>query len=139
MLVLTRKTDQKIQIGENITITVIRVKGQSVRIGIDAPQQVRVMRTELTAGEPKHSEQSIVASQASLNVPVKSMASKEHAAEAPVPGSSSASQDSSPQEGPSCRPLVSRLCRTPGASRATVIRRPQRLGPASLRSMAGRF
>ena len=51
MLVLTRKPDQQIQIGENIRITIVRVKGQSVRIGIEAPQEVRVMRTELTVGE----------------------------------------------------------------------------------------
>lgn len=47
MLVLTRKTEQKIQIGADITITILRVKGQSVRIGIDAPQHVRVLRAEL--------------------------------------------------------------------------------------------
>src|SRR5262245_48106480 len=48
MLVLTRKTQQQIQIGDNITITVVRVKGESVRIGIAAPHEVRVMRAELT-------------------------------------------------------------------------------------------
>jgi carbon storage regulator CsrA len=47
MLVLTRKTQQRIQIGENITITVLRVKGRSVRIGIEAPTDVKVLRAEL--------------------------------------------------------------------------------------------
>jgi carbon storage regulator CsrA len=47
MLVLTRKLKQKIQIGKNITITVLRVQGNSVRIGIDAPDNVRVLRAEL--------------------------------------------------------------------------------------------
>ena len=47
MLVLTRKIDQQIQIGENIRITIVRVKGQSVRIGIEAPKEVGVMRAEL--------------------------------------------------------------------------------------------
>jgi len=47
MLVLTRKADQKIQIGNDIVITVLQVKGNSVRIGIEAPRQVRVMRSEL--------------------------------------------------------------------------------------------
>jgi carbon storage regulator CsrA len=47
-LVLTRKTQQKIQIGDNITITILQVKGQSVRVGIDAPKNVRVLRTELS-------------------------------------------------------------------------------------------
>ncbi len=48
MLVLTRKAKQRIQIGDNISITVLRVKGQTVRIGIDAPSEIRVRRSELT-------------------------------------------------------------------------------------------
>jgi len=51
MLVLSRKAKQRIQIGENISITVLRVKGQGVRIGIDAPPEIRVRRSELTAFE----------------------------------------------------------------------------------------
>ena len=47
MLVLTRKLKQKIQIGSNITVTVLRVQGNSVRIGIEAPSDVRVLRAEL--------------------------------------------------------------------------------------------
>lgn len=47
MLVLTRKANQQIQIGENIVITVLQVKGNSVRLGIEAPREVRVVRGEL--------------------------------------------------------------------------------------------
>lgn len=47
MLVLTRKTQEQIQIGNNIKITILRVKGQSVQIGIEAPREVRVLRSEL--------------------------------------------------------------------------------------------
>jgi carbon storage regulator CsrA len=47
MLVLTRKSDQKIQIGENITVTVIEVKGRYVRLGIEAPRAVRIVRSEI--------------------------------------------------------------------------------------------
>ena len=47
MLVLTRKHKEQIQIGDAITVTVLRVKGKSVRIGIEAPQDVRIVRTEL--------------------------------------------------------------------------------------------
>jgi carbon storage regulator CsrA len=47
MLVLTRKVQEQIQVGNDITITIIRVKGQSVRVGIEAPRDVRVMRSEL--------------------------------------------------------------------------------------------
>ncbi|MCC9600025.1 carbon storage regulator [Stieleria sp. JC731] len=47
MLVLSRKTDQQIHIGDDITITVVRVEGNRVRIGIDAPRELRIVRGEL--------------------------------------------------------------------------------------------
>ena len=47
MLVLTRKQNEKIRIGDNITITVIRMKGKAVRLGIDAPNNINVLRGEL--------------------------------------------------------------------------------------------
>jgi carbon storage regulator len=47
MLVLTRKLEQSIQIGDDVTITILSVKGNTVRIGISAPEHVRVARTEL--------------------------------------------------------------------------------------------
>ncbi|QDT04541.1 hypothetical protein K227x_29330 [Rubripirellula lacrimiformis] len=47
MLVLTRKIDETILIGDDIKITLIRVKGNSVRIGIEAPRSIRVVRGEL--------------------------------------------------------------------------------------------
>lgn len=51
MLVLTRKVEQKIQIGTDITVTILRVKGQSVRVGVEAPRSVRVLRAELPPHE----------------------------------------------------------------------------------------
>ncbi len=47
MLVLTRKPKQQIQIGPHITITILQIKGQAVRVGIEAPRDVCVLRTEL--------------------------------------------------------------------------------------------
>ena len=47
MLVLTRKQGERIQIGEDITITVVRTKGKSVRLGIVAPSHVPVLRGEI--------------------------------------------------------------------------------------------
>ena len=38
MLVLTRKLQQQIKIGEEITVTILRVKGHTVRVGIEAPR-----------------------------------------------------------------------------------------------------
>ena len=46
MLVLTRKQDQMIEVGKNGTIKVLGIKGKSVRIGIDAPDNVKIRRSE---------------------------------------------------------------------------------------------
>uniref|UniRef100_A0A7C2JXY5 Translational regulator CsrA n=1 Tax=Schlesneria paludicola TaxID=360056 RepID=A0A7C2JXY5_9PLAN len=48
MLVLTRKRDGVIRIGENIVIRVIRTGKSSVKIGVEAPANVRVVRGELS-------------------------------------------------------------------------------------------
>lgn len=47
MLVLTRKHQEKIRIGEDIVITILRTKGKAVRLGIEAPSTVPVIRGEL--------------------------------------------------------------------------------------------
>ena len=47
MLVLTRKSDESINLGDEITITVIEVKGNSVRLGIKAPANLRIYRKEI--------------------------------------------------------------------------------------------
>ena len=47
MLVLTRKVGESFVIGDDITITVVRVVGGGVRIGIEAPDDCMVMREEL--------------------------------------------------------------------------------------------
>ncbi len=52
MLVLSRKKAEQIQIGDNITITVLRVKGSAVQIGVDAPSNVKILRSELSFDPP---------------------------------------------------------------------------------------
>ena len=47
MLVLSRKKDEKIIIGDNITLMVIEIRGDKVRLGIDAPKEVSVHREEV--------------------------------------------------------------------------------------------
>lgn len=47
MLVLTRKVNQTIHVAEDIVITVLRIKGSSVRLGIQAPSHTRLLRGEL--------------------------------------------------------------------------------------------
>src|SRR5262245_4293544 len=61
MLVLTRKYQEKIRIGDNITITVLRTKGKAVRLGIEAPANVPVIRGELTFDRDSESETDNVA------------------------------------------------------------------------------
>jgi carbon storage regulator len=50
MLVLSRKCGQTVSIGQDITITFLRVRGQVTKIGIDAPSLVRILRGELCGG-----------------------------------------------------------------------------------------
>ncbi|MGO8730579.1 MAG: carbon storage regulator CsrA [Streptosporangiaceae bacterium] len=47
MLVLTRKSNQSIMIGDDIEVSVLSVMGDKVRIGIQAPQEIPVFRTEI--------------------------------------------------------------------------------------------
>lgn len=47
MLILTRRVGEKLVIGENVTVTVLGVKGNQIRIGIDAPSEVQVHREEI--------------------------------------------------------------------------------------------
>ena len=47
MLVLTRRVNERIVIGENIVVTVLEVHGDQVRLGIDAPREIKVFREEV--------------------------------------------------------------------------------------------
>ena len=47
MLILARKLGEQIRIGDQITLTIVKSQGKTVRIGIDAPKDVRVIRAEL--------------------------------------------------------------------------------------------
>ena len=48
MLILTRREGESVRIGDDITITVLRVKGSQVRLGVDAPKNVSVQRGEIS-------------------------------------------------------------------------------------------
>ncbi len=47
MLIITRKTGEKVMLGDEIVVEVIEVSGSSVRLGIDAPRSVPVYREEI--------------------------------------------------------------------------------------------
>lgn len=53
MLVLTRKAGERIVIADNIVVEVLEVQGNRVRVGIQAPPGVTILREELLTGKPK--------------------------------------------------------------------------------------
>ena len=52
MLVLSRRECERIRLGDSIVITVIRVAGNKVRLGIEAPSEIKVLREELLPSSP---------------------------------------------------------------------------------------
>ncbi len=77
MLVLTRKIEECILLGEDIKVTVLGVSGDKVRIGIDAPRTVKILRGE-TVDQTR--EQNRISAAASINVRelLKSFAQEEN-------------------------------------------------------------
>ena len=63
MLVLTRKQGEQIRIGEDVVITVVRTKGKAVRLGIQAPAHVPVLRGEIAAAISRDAQQSAESSE----------------------------------------------------------------------------
>lgn len=47
MLVLTRKRDERVKIGHDVTLTIVEIRGDKVRLGIEAPQGVAIHRQEV--------------------------------------------------------------------------------------------
>lgn len=52
MLVLSRKSGERILIGEDVTVTVVRIGPNTVRLGIDAPREMNIVREELCVEVP---------------------------------------------------------------------------------------
>jgi carbon storage regulator len=47
VLILTRRVGEKVMIGDDVSVTVLRVKGNQVRLGVEAPKSVSVQREEI--------------------------------------------------------------------------------------------
>ena len=75
MLVLTRRKNQSIVIGDQIVVTVLEVKGDQIRLGITAPRDVQVYREELLADLTQANRSAVLTEGAGQAAP-------------PVPGSS---------------------------------------------------
>ncbi len=56
MLILQRKAGQSLRIGENITVTIVAVENNRVRIAIDAPADISILRSELIEAIPANQE-----------------------------------------------------------------------------------
>ena len=67
MLILSRKIDEKIKIGNDITITLIDVHGDQVKIGVEAPKDVKVFRQEVFDAIQNENKAAVAASQESGN------------------------------------------------------------------------
>jgi carbon storage regulator len=78
MLVLSRKESQRIRLGDSIVITIVKISGDKVRVGIDAPTSILVLRDELelheTAAVPKCSGEETIQSLSQRSPPVRQSA-----------------------------------------------------------------
>jgi carbon storage regulator len=54
MLVLTRRTGESVKIGDDITLTILGVNGNQIRVGVDAPREIQILRGELTPRSRAH-------------------------------------------------------------------------------------
>ncbi len=60
MLVLSRKESQRIRLGDSIVVTIVKISGDKVRVGIEAPGEVLVLRDELEAHKPAATLEAVV-------------------------------------------------------------------------------
>jgi carbon storage regulator len=65
MLILSRKVNEKVMIGDDISVSIIEIRGDQVRLGVDAPKTVKVFRQEVY-NEIKAENQAAAASVASI-------------------------------------------------------------------------
>lgn len=67
MLILSRKTGESLLVNENVEIKIIEVSGDKVKIGIDAPREVKILRKELSLTVESNKESSAALSPSKLH------------------------------------------------------------------------
>ena len=67
MLVLTRKLGEVIRVGDSVTVRILEVKGNQVRLGVEAPAEVRIYREEVYRAIRKENEEARVREAGSLD------------------------------------------------------------------------
>lgn len=60
MLILSRKTNEKIIIGNDITVSIIEVRGDQVKIGVEAPRTVKVYRQEIYQAIQSENKEAVI-------------------------------------------------------------------------------
>jgi carbon storage regulator len=67
MLVLTRKLGEVIRVGDTVTVRILEVKGNQVRLGVEAPAEVRIYREEVYRAIRKENEEAALREAGSLD------------------------------------------------------------------------
>ena len=71
MLIITRRAGQKIMLGDDVTVLVMEIVGNSVRIGVEAPKSLPVYREEIWAAVKEENQASATADSESLPKPAR--------------------------------------------------------------------
>lgn len=95
MLVLSRRVGERLVIGGDIVVTVIEVRSDGVRLGIDAPRSVRVHRAEVLEAIQSENEQAVAADDGTEAALRRIIAAPVAPAAAPSPAAPATSADSS--------------------------------------------
>jgi carbon storage regulator len=67
MLILSRKVDERIMIGDKIELSIVEIRGDQVKVGIDAPKEVKVYRQEVYVAIQK---ENLAAAQSNVDLPL---------------------------------------------------------------------
>ncbi|MCG3152014.1 MAG: Translational regulator CsrA [bacterium] len=85
MLVLSRKTNEKILIGKDIEITIVDVRGDVVKVGINAPREVSILRHELLEQVQRANQDASQASVATLRALERRLPAQDRDEDDPLP------------------------------------------------------